>query len=184
MREEYPGLPNIARHFWRHYLISVAGFGTLLLFMGAISAIIVRTFLPEAIWYLVIAGLSYVLHTAALFISDLWNGDYDPSQTTFSSAPQVLGVIVVMGVVYSTILLIGTVGAFVLSTVFETGWIAAAGFAAYYPVLDTVLMRRKRLSPGAVAFLSVLFILGTVLDIHSTIVESFPVIGKRERPQT
>lgn len=180
----YPGLPTVARQYWQAYANTVVAIGLVLLFTGAAGALAILTFLPAAKWYFAIAAAGLIVHAAALFIRDVARGEYDPSQTTFSTASQLLVVVVLVGVFQSTILFFGAVSGYLLAT--TLGWpvIVAAGAAAYYPVLDLVLMRREWYTPGALAFVAVTLAAATLFNIHQSVLDAIPLVGKRRRPQS
>lgn len=183
MNTEHPGLPTIARNYWRQYVYSVFGMTSLVVFTGAFGAVIILMFLPEAKWYFLLGAVSFVFHMAGLFIRDVRRDAWEPSQTTLSSASQILAIVILLGVVESTLLLIGTIGGYVINTVFELPVVIAALVAAYYPVLDIVLMRNDRYTPGALVFLIAILVIDAVINIHESVLSAIPLIGKPRRPQ-
>lgn len=181
MSTQYAGLPAVARRFWRAFSIAFVGMSALLIFTGALAAVVVLVALPEAIWYLLIGGVVYVLHTAGMFINDVRSGEYEPSQASHSTATELLTMIIIVGAYQSTILLIGTGVGYMAETLPGVPVIFAAVIAAYYPVIDTVLLRRGWRSPGALVAGSVLRIASAILDIRDTVMVAIPVIGPRRR---
>lgn len=184
MSTQYPGLPTVARNYWRMYFYAIFGMGSLVIFTGAIAAVIILVVLPSAKWYVAIAALSLIIHMAALFVRDIWIGAYEPSQTTFSSAVQIIAIVTMVGVVNASMLLIGTLGGYALETLLGLPAICALAIAAYYPILDIVLIRRGLYTPGAIIWLLVTTAISMVLDIHESVLEAVPLIGKRKRPQS
>jgi hypothetical protein len=184
MSTEYPGLPSVARGFWYIYLLALAGGLTLLTFTAAIAAVVVLIFTPEAGWFLLIASVGYLLHSAVLLVNDIRTGEYEPSQASYSSAKEIMAVILLVGVYQSTVLLIGTGGAFLIESTLAWPAVVAVAVAAYYPVADLLLMRQGVKTPGAIAFLAVLIAVDAILNIHQSTVNVLPVIGKRRRPQS
>jgi len=184
MSTEYPGLDAVARHYWQSYLKSVAGMGSVLLITGSLAAVVVLVALPEAVWYLVAAGVTYVLHSAGFLVRDIWTGDFEPSQSTFSSSKEFIALIVILGALTSTILLIGSVGGYVLTSVVGLPAVVGAGFAMYYAVVDLVLTRRGWWTPGVVVMLGVAYAIAAVVDTHRSLVGTLPVVGKRRQSQS
>lgn len=184
MSTHYPGLPSVARHFWSQYLSAVIAMTTMLVFTGAAGAVALLYLAPSGIYFFLLGVVSLILHSAALFVKDVWKGEYEPNQTTFASATALLSVIVILGVFLSTILLIGTAGSLLISGLLDMPTIVAAGVAAYYPVADLSLMRREITTPGALVFLGVVVVINAVFDIHRSVVESLPVIRRARRPRT
>ena len=184
MSTQYPGLPTVATQYWRQYTKATAGIGAMVLFTGALGALSVFTLVPDAKWFLVFAIVGIIVHTAALSLRDLRRGEYDPSQTTFSTSAEVVAGFILLGVYESTLLIIGTGLAYWLSATIGVPFIFAAAVAAYYPIADVLLIRREQKTPGYLAMLVVALLMGTMVNIHISISEALPVIGKRRRPQS
>lgn len=184
MSNEYAGLPAVAREYWRDYFVAFTGTFTLLLFTGSVTAVLVISFQPEAIWYFIIASTSFVLHFSALFLRDVWVGDYEPSQTTYSSARDLLAAISVIGTWFTVILLIATYGGYLSANLFDIPFLLTAGFSAYYAVVDTLLIRRGLYTPGAVTLLVTIILMNTAVNIHRSVIDALPVIGKRQGPHS
>lgn len=184
MRRQFPGFPAAAKRYW--YLFSVAslGIGALVTFTGAIAGLIVLAFLPEAIWFFALAAVSLVFHSAAFATRIIGDGAYDPDQTTFSSPVTLLATVVLLGAVTSTLLLIATSGAYVAREVLGWSPLAGAVIAAYYPVLDVALERRGWWTPASIVYVCILIFLSTVLNVHRSVIESFPVFYSQRRPQS
>lgn len=183
MSKRYPGFPAVAKRYWQAFLMVSLGGGALLVFTGAIAALIVLVFLPEAVWFFVLAAVSLVLHAAALFIRDVQNDEYEPEQTTFSSPILLFAFVVLVGVLLTTLLLVATAGAYIASEIFEAPVLVAAGIAAYYPVVDVALGRRGWWTPATIAFVCTLVVVSTIFDIHRSIIEALPVFGRGRHPQ-
>lgn len=184
MSTEYPGLPSLARNYWRDYIYSVVGLTSIVAFTGAFGGIIVLLIIPEAKWFFVLTAVSFIFHMAGLYVRDIWMENYEPSQIALSSASHILAVVILLGVVASTILLIGTAGGYTLHTLLDTPAIIAGAVAAYYPVLDIGFMRRGRPTPGAITFVMVMTVIDAVLNIHESVIDTLPLIGSRRKPQS
>lgn len=184
MSTEYAGLPAVARRFWYVYSLAVISGITMLIFTGAIAAVIVLLVAPDAVTFFLIASVSYILHNAALFVTDLRTGDFEPSQSSLSMTPkELLALIIVMGTYQSTTLLVATSGALAFQSVLGIPAAFAAVAAAYYPVADLVLMRRGWPTPGEITVRIVIALVDAILNIRELAVGSLPVIGKRRRAQ-
>lgn len=184
MSAEYPGLPRVARGYWHDYLVAFIGLGVFFLFTGAVGALVVLAFFSEAVWLYLLGALSFILHLAGFTVKDVWKGDYEPTQTTFSSTIQLLVLVIISGTYQTTVLLIGTALGYAAFTILGLPVILAAAFAAYYPVIDVVLTRRISYTPGYLAMLLTVVTIDTVLNLHRSLIESIPVVGKRKRPQS
>jgi len=184
MSAEYPGLPTVARKYWRDYLISAGAWALVTAFTGAAGALIVLVLLPEALWLYVVAAVSLGLHYAALFVTDVWRGEHEPNQTTFSSPVMLLALVIVVGVMMSAVLLFATWLGYVAETFLGAPAILAFGLAAYYPVADVLVMRRGFYTLGAVAILATVVVIDTVINLRQATLETLPVVGKRRRPQS
>lgn len=183
MSTRHPGFPAVAKRYWQAFLLVSLGCGALLVFTGAIAALVVLLFLPEAIWFFLLAAASLVLHTAALFVRDVRNDEYEPGQTAFSSPIVLLAFVVLVGVLLSTLLLVATAGAYVAVEIFDGPVLVAAGIAAYYPVVDVVLGRRGWWTPGTIAFAGTLVLVSALFDVHRSVIEALPVFGGGRHPQ-
>lgn len=184
MSTQYPGYPALARSYWRVFLKATVGLSMVLAFTGALAGLIVLVFLPETLWFFILAAASFVLHGAALFIRDVHRNEYEPDQTSFSSPVILLAMIVLIGVLVSTLLLIASAGAYAVYVLLGWPAIVAAGVAAYYPVVDLVLMRNGRWTPAHIVFICTLVILSTLLNVHSSLMRGLPVLGRQKRPQS
>lgn len=184
MSVEYSGLPSIARRYWNDYSYAVLAMATLILFTGAIGAVVILTFIPAAKWFFLIGSVSFVLHSAALFLRDVWTGEYEPSQTTFSSVTELLALVVILGTVFSTILLIGSAGSYLLAEVFAWPKIVGVALAAYYPVIEIILMRHYKYTPGSIVFVGAVLAVSAVVNIHQSIIDILPIIGNSHRPHS
>lgn len=184
MSTQYPGLPAVALRYWKRYMIATLGMAVTVLFAGAAGAVVVFALVPDAKWYLAFAVGALILHSAALYLRDLRHGEYDPSQTTFSSPIEILALFVLLGVLESTLLLIGTGLGYGLDNAFGAPFILAAIIGAYYPVVDVLLMRRGWKTPGVAVMIAVALLMSTVIDIHISISKALPIIGTRRRPQS
>lgn len=184
MSTDYPGIPTVARRYWRDYTIAVSAAVLLLFFTGAVAAFAVNVLLPGSEWFLFISATGLVFHFAALFLKDVWRGEYEPEQTTYSSAGEMLALIIVVGTFLSTLLLIGTYGAHLIAYSLGMHPAIAAFVAAYYPVADILLMRRKHHTPGAIALIGSVLVINTAINIHHSVIEVLPVVGKRHRPHS
>lgn len=184
MSTGYSGLPAVARRYWRDFTYAFIGSITLVLFTGAFAAVVVLTLLPAAKWYFLIAVVSFVVHFAALFVKDVWTGEYDPSQSTMYTAAAFLALVMILGTTFSTMLLIGTIIGYFLSIVFGDLVIIGVATAAYYPVLEVLLIRQGVKTPGGLVFQGTALAIMTVINIHKSIAEALPVIGRQRRPQT
>lgn len=153
-------------------------------FTGAIGALIVLAVVPEAIWLYVIAAASYILHSAALIVKNVREGDYDPGQMTFSSPVHLLAVVFVVGVFESTILLVATGLAYGLHVVLAAPMLLVLAVAVYYPVADLAALRRGIYTPGILAMIATVLVIDTVITLRQAVLESPPVVGKRRRPQS
>jgi hypothetical protein len=184
MSTEYPGLPRLARSYCRAYLASIGAWALFIAFTGAVGALLVLALVPEALWLYIIAAVSLVLHYAALFIKDVWQGEYEPGQTTFSSPVMILALVIVVGVMEATVLLLATGIGYIAGTYFGASTIVAFGIAAYYPVLDTVILRRGHYTPGGMAMMVSILVIDTVINLRQAAFDVLPVVGKRRRFQS
>lgn len=184
MSHQYPGLPTAAKSYTLGYIRVLLGMGVFLAFTGAFGALLVSFLSPEMIIFYIIAFISVGLHLAAVYIRDVWMEEYEPGQAEFASVSQFLAVFTLLGSSYSGTLLLGTiVGASAVSL--GLPFVVAATAAAYYPVLDILLFRNGYWTPGGIlTYISAWFIMIT-MNVPTTIVDSFPVIWKRQkkRPQ-
>jgi len=139
--------------------------------------------LPGAEWYYALATVSFVVHIAATGTNDILKGDFEPSQTTYSSAKDVLAVVVVVGILVTTVLLIPTIASYVM-LVLDLPTLAAAVVAAYYPVGDLYLQRRGFWTPTSVAMFVTVAVMVEVVNIHQSVLEAVPVVGRHRRPQS
>lgn len=184
MSVTYPGLPVVARRFWRAYLLWSVSMLAVTAITGAIGGVLVLWFLPNATGYLVLAGVFFGLHMGALAIRDIRAEEYDASQATFSSAKELIAIVIVLGAWVSTLLLIGTIVAYILEARFGAPIIVTVLVAAYYPVLELLLTRRGWRTPGVIAINGTIIGINTIVDIHQSVVDTMPVIWKRRRPQS
>ena len=183
MSTEYAGIPTVARRFWYVYSLAVISGVASFIFTGSFAAVLVLLFAPDAASLFLVASVSYILHSAALFVSDIRTGDYEPSQSSYSTPKELLAIIVVMGTYQSTVLLIGVGGGMLAQSMLGTSTAIATVIAAYYPVADMVLMRRGWMTPGSIAALVVVMIVDTLINIHKSVVDTIPVIGRNRRLQ-
>lgn len=181
MSNQYPGFPTVATHFWRDYLSSSVGMGLYVLMTGALGALVTMLVAPDFLLYYILGGVSLALHMTGMFISDVWKGRYDPSQTSFSSGIAQLLMFITLGVYTSSVLLIGTAG---LSFGQSLGLPALAGvlFVAYYPVADITAMRRGLYSPGGLMIIALTLVFSMLFNIRTDYLESLPIVGHRRRP--
>lgn len=184
MSTEYPGIPTVTKRYWQTYMTAAIGLGISYTFLGSLAGIITLTLLPGASWLFVFALGTFILHTAALFVKDVREGDFDPSQSTFSSKAEYLAMTILWGSVETTLLLVGTVAGYALITLGGAPFALGVLVAAYYPVVDIVLMRRGWYTVGAVVAIIVVAAIDMVVDIHRSWITSLPVIGTRRRPQS
>jgi len=186
MSPEYPGLSATARRFWSSFIRAAVGMGLFLVFTGAIGALLVFVFLPDVLWLFLIAAGSFALHSGGLYIRDVNRGQYDPGQTEFTSWLYLFAVVVVLGFMESTVLLLGTAGAYAIIEYTTLPLFAAIGVAIYYPVVDVLLSRRGVWTPGAVVMLLSSHAVATVLNFRRSVLNSLPIYGKnrKKRPQS
>lgn len=181
MSTRYPGFPAVAKRYWQSFLLASLGIGMFLTFTGAIAAVVVLVFLPDAAWFFSLAVVSLVLHSAAFFVRDVQRGEYEPEQTTFSSPILLLAVVVLVGVLVSTLLLVATGGAYIVHEIIGGPLLVAAGIAAYYPVVDVALTRRGWWTPAAVAYVGTAVLVSALLNIHRSVIDALPVFGMRRQ---
>lgn len=184
MSAEYPGFPAVAKQYWRDYALATLGFAISLVFTGAVGALAIVTLLPAATGFFVLAAVSLVLHWGALFIRDVYSGEYEPNQTTFSSTTALFATIVIIGVFETVLLLIASVGGYAVSELLGGPALVAGAVAAYYPVSDIVLATRGWKTPGKIAAIATFLVVNTVLNIHRSVVDVIPIFGTRRRPQS
>jgi hypothetical protein len=182
MSTEYVGIPTAARAYLGSYVRSVVALGIVISVTGALGALLVGFFSPTYMVFYTLAVGSVILHISAIYVRDVWDGSYDPGQTKFASGGQLLAVIALIGITNSAVFLLGTAiaaGAAWLGASFLT----AAVLAAYYPVIDIVLLRHGYWTPGfIIAFVTARVIVAT-LHVPTSLFDSLPVIGARRPPQ-
>jgi len=183
MSNEYQGLAKVALQYWQAYIKGFLGLGTALIILGSAAATIVLLFLPEAKWYLALAWLSYIMHSTALFVKDVWRDEFEIGQTTYSSHAHLIAIIIVMGAMESMLLLMATAGAYAIQA-YTAYPLLAAGFAMYFAVADLLAQRRGIRSPGWAVGYSVAWLIVAVVDIHRAVLSEVPIIGSRRRPQS
>lgn len=177
MDSDHPGLPAIARLYWGQMTRFLVTIIMAFLFTGSVAALLIVLFEPEASPFFIVAAAAFVIHSAALMFVDVATGAYDPDQTEFASWAQLAAVLVVVGTVISTLMAIASFGGLLLSEELSGfSWVGWA-FAAYYPVVDLLLVRNGYWTPGNVVSLIALTLVGVVLDIHYSLPESLPIFG-------
>jgi len=184
MSQEYPGIPALAMVYWKGYVLSLIGAGIGVLIAGSVGALTVSQLFPSAFPLYAIAMVSVVVHLAAMYLYDVWAGDYDPEQATWTTPAQVFAMIVVLGFQISGMLLIATSLGLLTIVFAELSIVFAALLVAYYPVIDVAFQRKGYLTPGAVLFIVGVLGVEATFNIHETMAEFIPVVGKRYRPQS
>jgi len=173
----------VARAYWRYYTLAVIGLGLVTLFVGGVGGLLVTTMIPGYEWYYGLAAVSLILHISAVAVRDMLSGEYDPSQTTYSSGKQILALVVLIGFMFTAFLLIATAGAYLIV---QQGLpvAVAAVFAAYYPIADNQLSQRGIWTPVDVIMVVLTELLVQVLNIRQSILDAVPIFRKRRRPQS
>jgi len=183
MSTRYPGLPKVAVAFWLRYPFVVFGVLIYIAFAGGLGAVGAFLIDPTVVALYAVGALSLSLHAAAMFLKDVRTEEYDPDQTNWTSGIQILLIMILMGTLYSTMLLIGASGAFIIAQYSGVSLELAAVFAAYYPVVDMSLMRRGHWTPSVVAFRIVAEIISLAFDIHNSLPDELPLVGKNLGPR-
>ncbi len=182
MSPQYVGLPTAARNYAASYFRALIPLGVVLAITGALGALIINFVYPEVFLFYGVAFASVSLHVSALYVRDVWGGDYEPSQTEFASGSQFLAVLIVLGISDSGLLVLGTLVA--AGAVWMGAPLGAAvAIAAYYPVIDLVLLRNGYWTPGAIITAAGAWAIVATMNVPNTLVGSLPVIGKGKRPQ-
>lgn len=181
MSTEYPGIPRAAKDYFSSYLRVLIPFAIFVAVIGSLGAFIIALFYPDLIFFYATALVSICLHMSALYVRDVWSEEYDPGQAQFASGGQLLGIIAVIGVVGSFLLLLGT-GIAAAAAGLGVPILIATGLAAYYPVIDVILMRNNIRTPTwLIGYITVWFIIGSA-NMPGSLFDSLPVIGKRRPP--
>jgi len=183
MSDKYPGLPEVTRLYWKHLSRAAVAAAIPFIFTGSFAALILSTFEPRGLPYFWLAIAALIVHVAAFMLRDVWSGEYDPNQTEFTSWTQLVVLYIVLAIHLSTVLLIGSLGGLGISGIVQNTQIAGWAFAAYYPVMDLIWMRRGHWTPGGVALIGSAVVAGMVFNLHQSLVDSLPIIGNNRRPQ-
>ena len=184
MNIEYDGLPTTARHYWSVFTKLTIGLLMFITFTGAVGAFLVFVVAPEFLWLFVLGAASVAIHVSALFIRDVHRGRADIDQTEFASWQSMFALVVVFGFVESTVLLVGTGTAILLVKVTGLPIFAAMVAAAYYPVVDILLIRRGVWTPGGVMMVLTITAVSTIMDFHDSLVHTMPIFGRNRRHQS
>lgn len=184
MTQRYPGIPSLAKEFWADYTAALIGAGLLVLIAGSAGGLFISQLFPNALPFYTIAAVSLVIHFAAMFLKDVWAGEYEPSQSTWANPALIFAVIVILGVQISGILLISTGAALAIVYFTNLNPIIAVIVAAFYPVVDFALIRSEIMTPGLLLAVGALLIVEAVFNIRDTVAELIPVLGRRYRPQS
>ena len=183
MSTEFPGIPELARRFWVDYTRAVVGVLIVFLFTGSFGALVVFLIQPSATPYLFLASVSMILHLSTFILKDIWSGEIDTEQTEFSSLIYLIASIVVIGVLFSTLLTVASIGASVFAVYApESVTLLAWGFAAYYPVAEMVLISKGHWTIARLLAFASLVMFGFILDIHRSQFDELPFIGGRHGP--
>jgi hypothetical protein len=183
MSESYPGLPAVAKAYWKSYGYAAVGGGIATAFAGSFGALVAHLYVPAAVPFYGIAFVSLVIHVTAMYVHDLWRGEYEPEQMTWTTRGLIFALVIVVGTLFSGLLLGGAVLGAVADSVLSLPTVVAAALAAYYPVADVALMRRGLVTPGAALLLGVTLVAQVIFDIHGSVTDKMPVFGQRHRPQ-
>lgn len=184
MSTQYPGFPRTAVRYWLDFWKASVGMIILLLITGALGALVVLMISPESVWLYAIAAAGFALNSAGIYVRDVREGDFDPDQTNFGSTVEFLALIVMLGAVESTVLFLGTATGVAIIEFTTLPVFAAILAAAFYPIIDLVLLRRGVPTPGALMMMAMAIVLGGVLNLHKSRFESLPVFGRKKRPQS
>ena len=182
MGPQYVGLPTAAKNYALSYLRAFLAFGMALLLLSSLGALLLNVISPNAMVFYLIALASVTLHLSAIYVRDVWDGEYDPGQAEFASASQLLAHLLVFGISQSALYILGAFAG-VAAILSGLPFVAAAALAAYYPVVDVVLFRNGYWTPsGLIAWVATWFVF-TVINVPSSLVDSLPVIWKRNQKQ-
>lgn len=179
MTNEYPGLPAVARHLWVNLTAWLIGSTMPLVLVASFVAVLLIALDVPAIGYLVVAAGAFAVHSAAFMYKDVRDGDFDPSQTEFVSLIQGLIVLSIYSVAVSTLLIIGSVGAWALESYTGLPAMAVWGFAAYYPVADLAVARSGYVTPSGFVALALWKVSGSILDSPISPPDPIPLFGKQ-----
>lgn len=180
MSSKYPGIPAAAKRFWKRYILGAIAAVLSVVFLGAVAAVVVVSLMPDMIWYLQVAAVSLMAHLAAFFVRDMKQG-LDPNQSSFTSMAEQLAAAVLTGSLITSQLLIASGLAMVALNFGMPTW-AAVLVAAYYPIVDLVLLRQKVPTVGYFVLLAVAMCLAGIFNVHQSLVDSVPVLSRPKRP--
>jgi len=182
MGSKHSGIPTAARFYASSYIRATLSFAIVTAVSASLGALIIAFAIPEALSFYGIGVGSLILHSAAFYVKEVWTEEYEPSQTEFMSGSQILAYLGVIGIVESSLLLIGT-GLAIAATSVGSSFIVAAALVAYYPVMDMSLMSTKYRTPGGVVgHLAVAFLIA-VMSLPKKPFNNLPIVGRWRPPQ-
>jgi hypothetical protein len=184
MSIQYNGLPTTALKYWSVFTKTTVGMLMFITFTGAVGAFLVFAVAPEFLWLFVLGAASVAIHVSALFTRDVHRGRADMDQTEFASWQSMFALVIVFGFVESTVLLAGTGTAILIVEVTSLPIFAAMVAAAYYPVVDILLIRRGVWTPGGVMMGLTFIAVSTIMDFHDSLVQTIPIFGGNRRHQS
>lgn len=179
MSAEYPGLPAVAKAYWTGFIRATISMVLLFVIVGSFAGLVVLSVRPGAMDYFILGATVLVFHLAAFALKDVWLGKYDPAQTEWSSWTLFIAVLILISVFLTTLMLISSFGAHYMASLGSEWATLAWVFAAYYPVVDLVLIRQGVITPGRLMMTGTAVVISLVFNLHSELVKSVPVIRSR-----
>lgn len=164
MTAQQSGYPTAALQYWRRLTTAAIGIGVVVAFTGALGALAVIAVLPEARWFYLYAAIGLTMYASGVVVAAVYKGEYEPTDPAISSLDHIFTLFVMLGVWIVTLLLIGTVIAHLLYAVVGTSLLTAVLIGTLYPAFDIAGNRQVIRSPGGIAAVLTVRMLGVALD--------------------
>lgn len=154
-------LTKTAFAYWQHYAIAGLGMIAAFALLSVPAVAIVWMGYPAAKALTVLAVLSFSLHTAAAFVRDVQQEEYEPGE----NADFVLGnVLLVLGIVVLYVVPLITTAAISGAYLSQTMGVPLVGLGVvlYYPVVDYELLKRGVPTPSSLPVLGLFALLHAI----------------------